>query len=1172
MSEIKNRIITLFDFVYNNTNLDNYEIKNIKPDKIVLEHIKITDKKKSEELLEELKNGKFKLDKCKDGNFRFIRYDESFPVLVLISSYKNKKEMSDISSTINRDSFFSFLLSEKVLEKKFNFIELPIINFDIKCNDIIDLLKNYLDEDFIYKNKFSENFSVRIRERFFKSKTLLEHLKTDVCDVKDILYQISLCLEQIKYYYPNFKHNDLDLSKINVYYKKDKGVVKTYYVGKEKYEYISPGFELKIGNFEKSCLKPIIKDSKKNDLVILANNILKCKLLKKIKCDENSIKLIKKISSKSNSMNSIDPITPKEILKSVFKDSRILKKNSIDNKKLDNNHNYYLGKKSLKIKGKVSRDFGDCSKMKYNKLIRKYVNKNQKGGFYSKPKPRPRRTDANDPGISNDQRMSYKKHQMDKSRPREPDILAQQTVYQQQSAPPRKNPTLYPPAFIPTNNPTYNMTVPLNPWKYEINKMPIQNIYNISMADPRGDHSRLARVYEDITPGNEFGLSSININERIDSSNYIKRLMVKMKDGIDMSLSGGEGSLLEHIKLMEINPYYYTDPYTDLPNDKFLLYTSAYPIRYDSDRERIKLAKNSVGLNLRMYGLTNEEIRSHMGVGLDNNTNNHPPWQELNYYIKIDEIVKKKKETQNLVMMHFWVYDRDSRIKYDEIKKIKDRNLTLPKIIQNDLKEHENHKEVIDNLILKLKHNFISRNGDDNTFEKNIQMFREMIYNNKINDDHIDQYFKNQFGILKTRSKEAEADVKAEGEAKAKAEEGEGETGAVVAGAEVHDNYLDEKFYNLMKKQIRDAHISYLKKSEISLGIVTESPTHTFIQWASPKYEGNGALKTQIQTGFHNYKVYESILFQFMHGMYILQKNNIYYENFNVEYNLFIKDIYTDDRDRKHWLYVVDGVKYYVPNYGYIGLIDSFFQKKDNKVITIENNSQDDNKRINEATIKELKKQDFIKITDDKQGQTWEPLGSFNKILQVDADAESKSEDFQFTVKQYPDINERIFDNFKKIIDINFYNTTWLKNGANAIPDEFKELLIKIQNKIKENNSSKNIKDYFEFFAGLLNNRIGDKVTNTEMLNIDITKFSPKVNKGEMVAIKDDSGYRWGLVLEKTKLNKGEIVSKYKVKTDKNKEEELFCCQFYLSNAEIEPSNRDGIKYNSSNIISKIGN
>lgn len=1096
--EIHNRIITLFDYYYNKSVLDDYEVMEINPDKITLDHIKICNKDDAINILKEIKMGKIKTNGFHDNILSLIRYHDTFPITIKISEYKNSKEIKDINSGANRDSFFAFLFGNKVLNNQINLVELPIVNFDIEFSKIKDILTSYPEVEYFEENienkKISNIVNLRLRERFFKSKTLLEHLEqSQECNLKDILVQICLTLAQIENYYPKFKHNNLNLNGINLYYKKDKGETKRYYIGNDEILYRSPGFELKIGNFENATLDPVIinkKYSNINDLYNFVKNLKENEYFSKIKCDKISLDIIdkvldKKISAKINSMDSISPISPRQIVKTLTKDTRKINVEKVHS----NSHDYYLGKNKIKIKGKLSREMGNVDFMD-KKLVRKYRNsKKQKNSKTNKQKGGApvmlpaKKNEFNNPGLSNDNRTSYNKYKNDKPKPRpppEPKKLVEQTIYQQDSNPPPKkqNPMMYPPVHVPATHPSYR--IPL-PYQYDINKLPIQNIYNVSLADPRGDHSRLARIFEDITPGKEFGLSTASIYDRNDSSNYIKSIMVNNEDGVDVSLTGGDGSLLEHIKLMEINPYYYTNPYSELPKNNFLLYTSAYPIRYNEEKGGIQLAKNSVSINLRMYGLTNEELLSHKSGGVGSRSD-HNPWLELEYYMKINDLLKKKTLTPNFAMMHFWVLDRESRIRYDEIENIKNqKNINIERI-----RVASQIKEKTDTLVLQKIESIISN--------ERMKVFREL---NLLN------YIKNRLIPLKL------ADEKSTGT----------DDERRLRRVEITNNLIDDLGRLL---ELDDSHNENMKEiiniinidmttpltedSKVSLGIITESPTHTFTRWGSAIYNGSGSLKTMSQTGYHNHKVYESMLFQYTYAMAVLQKHNIRLNNFNMYYNLFVKDIYTDAVDSKHWVYKVNGVKYYVPNYGFVGMIDSFYGGPD--------------------------------------------LANPN--------------DPKFNFEDSDKNRKGIHTDFRTLLNRTNYEANWKRKGGHQVPKEFLDLIDRMSNC-----TSTNIVDYFKYFKNLLNNKIGRPISISDMSSIDLTRMPRSLNNGAMVARRDasDSCYKWAVILGKiADVDDDCPVTKYLVQTDIDKNPiEISSSQLYTTCEVIDPEPVNGVRFDGSN-------
>jgi hypothetical protein len=57
----------------------------------------------------------------------------------------------------------------------------------------------------------------------------------------------------------------------------------------------------------------------------------------------------------------------------------------------------------------------------------------------------------------------------------------------------------------------------------------------------------------------------------------------------------------------------------------------------------------------------------------------------------------------------------------------------------------------------------------------------------------------------------------------------------------------------------------------------------------------------------------------------VMEKEGIYFNNFSLENNVFIKDVQTDGTGNSCWVYKVNNIEYYVPNYGYMVVIDSNF-------------------------------------------------------------------------------------------------------------------------------------------------------------------------------------------------------------------------------------------------------
>jgi hypothetical protein len=262
-----------------------------------------------------------------------------------------------------------------------------------------------------------------------------------------------------------------------------------------------------------------------------------------------------------------------------------------------------------------------------------------------------------------------------------------------------------------------------------------------------------------------------------------------------------------------------------------------------------------------------------------------------------------------------------------------------------------------------------------------------------------------------------------------------------------------------------DSLIDLTKKSGESLILLTEAPNSNIIKWASPLYESSGALKKMIATGFHKTEVWESVLFQIMHILYILQNQEIYFEELSLENNIYIKDLYYDPNTINYWIYNVDGLDYYVPNYGYLVLFDS-------KYSDLESN----NYKIISSKLYPNKND---KITDK------------NDLLY----------NFQYKTE--------IFKQFKNIFEPSIFSSQ-LKKMKCLEPEN---VILDLLRNISNDNSTTNINEFIKkYYAKYLNNRVGQYLTRVEKETINILN-RPTFNKQGTLLIKQEryDEYKWVL-------------------------------------------------------------
>jgi hypothetical protein len=84
------------------------------------------------------------------------------------------------------------------------------------------------------------------------------------------------------------------------------------------------------------------------------------------------------------------------------------------------------------------------------------------------------------------------------------------------------------------------------------------------------------------------------------------------------------------------------------------------------------------------------------------------------------------------------------------------------------------------------------------------------------------------------------------------------------------------------------------KPSNKCLIALTEAGTQDLISWGSRQYEDNGLAKKMINTGFHSYEIWLSVLFQMYQSFMCMFKHGISFQNFDINSNVSIKSLKQD--------------------------------------------------------------------------------------------------------------------------------------------------------------------------------------------------------------------------------------------------------------------------------------
>lgn len=533
----------------------------------------------------------------------------------------------------------------------------------------------------------------------------------------------------------------------------------------------------------------------------------------------------------------------------------------------------------------------------------------------------------------------------------------------------------------------YNYAVPpymMGNMPYNMPNIPIVKNYTINTSGPTDDHIKLSMVYEDVLPNKEINATANTIAERISIYNYLRSTMFSNGDGTEKNLSAnGKNSILSQIKFMDLNPYssykFSNNPYQGLP-DGFLIYRSCYPIRHDANTSSVSCARGSLGMNVRIYRMTDEEYNVNTTQGKKHTDYN--TWREVYYYTYIREQIIKNKVSPNFVSMFGYYLVDKSNIDFGKVHKL-NGNLKDPRL--KNLVYDNPRRLISSNNKNMVNRQYLPQNINNMTNNKNNMT-------NKTDKKDIND-FSNTFEQAKPTLDEIDP----------------------VTGQKIVERILNNNVYT--------------GKVLVAL---TESPVYNLYNWASKTYVRQGNVKSMITSGYHHENVWYSILFQIMVALYVMQKHKISFNNFNPEENIFIKDLSLHENSTSYWKYIINGVEYYIPNFGYLVMIDTSFKDLDNNL---------DIKKIIGAPF-------------------------------VD-DSTQNSQEMQ-------NIENNIFNMFKKTFNSNIFGKDFQTAGG-VKPSDIIINLINNINKKAMADTKKDIGLYFEeFMAKYVNNRAGTYLKENE--------------------------------------------------------------------------------------------
>ena len=256
------------------------------------------------------------------------------------------------------------------------------------------------------------------------------------------------------------------------------------------------------------------------------------------------------------------------------------------------------------------------------------------------------------------------------------------------SAPQHRHPKYNHPTHIPLHQdqeypPGFVWDYGSQPWPYSMplqkpNEIPMQKVYNLDVGAIPNKHFYLNTIYEDVVPGEPYSFSMIKTTERDQISSFIKSSIFKhnQEEAITMKADKDSvNSIHSYFKVLMFNPYGSANknPYKYLSYN-FMIYNMAFPIRYKGGS--INIAKNSMGLNLRLYNLnvgalsvTNNKVQLPLGNVASRNLSwyDFDVWREIHYYEFIKNNIVNRKVSPNFVTLILKGLDTQSKLNYNEL-------------------------------------------------------------------------------------------------------------------------------------------------------------------------------------------------------------------------------------------------------------------------------------------------------------------------------------------------------------------------------------------------------------------------------------------------------------------------------------------------------------------------
>lgn len=667
----------------------------------------------------------------------------------------------------------------------------------------------------------------------------------------------------------------------------------------------------------------------------------------------------------------------------------------------------------------------------------------------------------NNPMIPNEQKKIFYENKMNKPKietqnQNQNQILNLQ-LYQPAKPKPKQqhpNPTVFYPNYVPNPFDPMAYAYYMQQSQYNMQPAPIYKEYNINIGGVAGSHLKTAVLFEDSLPMKNISGTFTSLSERITMYEAIRSILFNSGDGKDVPIEFEANNLLSHLKLMDMNPYnasrYSRNPYKGLAFG-FLLYRSCYPIRHDVRSATAICSANSTGVNVRIYRLTE-------GAYMINRQNitkasDYDEWRDMAFYNYIKEHIIKKKICPNFTIMYGYNITINSNINFDDLR-----------MIQNHIQEKGRYTDVSQFVNTNNIKTNVTTTNINATELQNVQL------NNARNARNIRNAQTNQMHDQYTLDINMQSNklIPLNGQKKLNQRQMVASVRNPITGL------ITREITNVPTKE--EELVMLNKYAGKVIVCLTEAANYSIIGWAKKEYRAEGNIKTMINPGYHTKTVWQSVIFQMLAALYVMQLKGIVINDFKLDRNVFIKDINMGGYVTNYWKYKIEGIDYYIPNYGYLILIDTNFRDydKNNDVYCYDPCRNTVNAiNINDINPNRIRKLDGAFLDECKL--------SIEECIQ------------------------KTFEAFRTAVDPNTFNQDFVNDNGVKPPEEIMRLLTNIKD-AADAKTSLNIAYYIRnFMTMFMNNRIGGPLTEGELHKIKRGAIK-EFRKGQIVVMLDQNG------------------------------------------------------------------